>query len=232
MSLTYAFKNNHIIDKTVRKWIRLGDGSVHITAGTTWAQVSLGDGSSPAEFVEFDIVDELDVDIILGKQLLLDADAFVQYADYLFEIASDYLDFGSIVLLGKAEDVIRSLKEKFDALVRVGKTKPIIQIPLSNMEELERKDNMEFHRRKRAEARIKGLSRKEKEKAVEVEMWQRERFLRHRDGVQQTALVLSRSSCSQSEASGVSTSAPPSNNGGDSMGGNAILAKQSVSISA
>jgi hypothetical protein len=188
MSSTYARKNGHRVNRSIRKWVRLGDGSIRLSEGSTWATVTVGSENNCTDLVEFDIFCNLDVDVILGEEWLIEMDAFEKYSEYLFEVESQYLDFGSIVLLGLFEECLRALRKKGRALIAIGRSDSAVELEVPSAEKLEQSDDREYHRRRHEEERISQLSGQKRQDAMTQERQRQEQFYYDRMALQNAAL--------------------------------------------
>ena len=113
---------------------------------------------------KFEVVENLRVDVILGDDILFEADVYNQYAHLFRHTHVDYSELGTIAWLGIGEKIIHHSTTKLKNLFGRSKKAPAEALV---MKELDDKDPQEQDRSEREAVRISQLQGAEKQ-AVEI----------------------------------------------------------------
>lgn len=169
--------------------VQFANGETQKTLGRIRAKVSFGE--NPEYYIEakFEVIENLRVDVILGDDLLYDADIYKKPADLFdFTMVDEHnLELGTIAWLGIGEKLIQKTGAKISiSLKRNSRISDVEAVtrPKTEMKNIDDSDLVEEERHKAEEARIEKLrgdqqreAKAREERAHAAYLAQRVRFM-------------------------------------------------------
>jgi Aspartyl protease len=164
VSKDFALQITPFVDRTVAGQVQFANGMIQSTLGRIHANVTFDHAPEFYIQAKFEVVENLRVDVILGDDILFEADVYNQYAHLFRHTHVDYSELGTIAWLGIGEKIIHHSTTKLKNLFGRSKKAPAEALV---MKELDDKDPQEQDRREREAVRISQLQGAEKQ-AVEI----------------------------------------------------------------
>lgn len=116
----FAKETTPFIDLTVARHIQLANGDIQNTLRRIRSKDTFGE--NPEYFIEakFEVIENLRVDVILGDDLLYEADIYTKHAN-LFDFSlvdAANLELGTIAWLGIGEKIIQKAATKISTILK------------------------------------------------------------------------------------------------------------------
>jgi hypothetical protein len=168
ISKDFALQITPFIDRTVAGQVQFANGMLHSTLGRIQVKVTFDHAPEFYIQAKFEVIENLRVDVILGDDILFEADVYTQYA-HLFrhtEVDTDYSELGTIAWLGIGEKIIHKSATKTKNFFSRDKKAPA---EASVVKELDDRDLQEQDRIERGALRISRLLGAQKRTAEEQE---------------------------------------------------------------
>jgi hypothetical protein len=182
ISLQFANKLTPFIDRTVAGKVQFANGQIQDTMGRIRAKVTFGD--MPDFYIEakFEVLEGLRVDVILGDDILYDADIYSKYANLFVSCqeGAECSALGTIGWLGIGEKFIHKTGKKIAAATSGKKEHPTTT--KTDLKVLDDQDLEEEERQQREEARMEKLRGKELAEAKTREAQKHAEYLARRVG--------------------------------------------------